>query len=351
LASLVGVFNSTADIWVNYVFVAYSFCALICPTGKWEETEPGLNPIRWRANPTLVSTYAWLLVLIQFTVYFYAGINKLVFGWTPWTTGMALQNLAVDDSMREFAMGMYVPHWISFILCYFTVFQRLIVPFGFYFRRLRLWSALILISMHMGYAILMKVEIFPLIGIASLLIILPPKNAEEIPSLKIRKNKKNIPPIASPLFGRIALGIFFFWLLLEPIRLTFSQPTPWENKLMIIPAWRMFADGGVTAGGKWRLVLDTPRGEVDATNISHQLLPHLWRDRFYINLIYHELLNQNSGSGSLPEKLAKATEESYSDHQRQLNADPIVLDSGFDVSYRKLRPKRDAGGVRINSKT
>jgi hypothetical protein len=183
----------------------------------------------------------------------------------------------------------------------------------------------------------MKVEIFPLIGIATLLIILPPKTSKTIPLVKIRKGKKNISPVASPLFEKIVLGVFSIWLFLEPLRLISSQPAPWENKLMIVPTWRMFADGGVTAGGKWQMILETPHGEVDATNISLQLLPYLWRDRFYIDLIYHELLIHNTNPGSLPEKLAKATEETYSAHQRQLNADPIVLDSGFNVAYRKLQ--------------
>jgi len=36
------------------------------------------------------------------------------------------------------------------------------VPFGFYFTRYRGWSVLILASMHVGYAILMKVgDLFP----------------------------------------------------------------------------------------------------------------------------------------------------------------------------------------------
>jgi hypothetical protein len=109
LASLAGVFNTTADIWVNYVFLAYSLTALICPSEEWEQGQAGLSLAGWRNNPTLHSTYAWFIVLIQFTVYFFAGVNKLIDGWKPWTTGVALQNLAFDSSMHGFVRGMHVP--------------------------------------------------------------------------------------------------------------------------------------------------------------------------------------------------------------------------------------------------
>ena len=107
---------------------------------------------------------------------------------------------------------------------------------------------------------------------------------------------------------------------------------PLENKLMVVPAWRMFADGGVTSGGKWKLVLETPQGEVDATDISLALLPpHLWRDRFYIDLIFHDASINNVGPGSLPGKLADATRLSYAEHPGQANGSPIVLNCGFEV--------------------
>lgn len=336
LSSLVGVFNSSADIWVHYVFLTYSLSALICPTAEWNKIEPGLTAEKWRANPTVFSTYAWLVVLVQFTVYFYAGVNKLVFGWTPWITGTALQNLAFDSSMHDFVAGISIPHWLSFLLCYLTLFQRLIVPFGFYSERFRFWSWLILASMHAGYAILMKVEIFPLIGIASLFMVLPSRTLKQHLPTKIRPRTSFT---TMPLWKRAAICLISFWLLLEPARLTFSRPVAWENKFMMVPSWRMFADGGVTAGGKWRLVFTTPDGEVDATQISLHLLPQLWRDRFYIDLIYHALLVGNSGPGSLPEQLSKATETAYKDQQLRVNANPVVLDSGFDVFRRNSAPQ------------
>jgi Vitamin K-dependent gamma-carboxylase len=335
LNSLVGVFNSTADIWLNYVFLIYGLTALVRSNVEWENCEPGLNMAKWRDEPVLASTYAWLVVLLQFTVYFFAGINKLIYGWSPWIKGVALQNLAFDSSMHEFIRGVHVPYLISLILCYVTLFQRLVVPFGFFFKRFRIWSVLILGTMHIGYAILMSVNLFPVVGIASLLMILPPRTWElSKPFLKQRVKKRrqtrqgaqqaNVAP-------SIFMGLFSLWLLLESARLTMFRPTPWENKLMIVPTWRMFADGGVTAGGKWRFVMETPQGEVDGTEIAIGMLPGLWRDRFYIDDIFHEILNQNTGPGSLPEKLAKATEEKYSNRQRLANANPLVLSSGFDI--------------------
>ncbi len=89
LTALIGVFNTTANIWLNYIFVFYSLTALICFTDEWENRESGFSLVKWRNNPALSSTYAWLVVLLQFSVYFYAGINKLLDGWVPWTTGVA----------------------------------------------------------------------------------------------------------------------------------------------------------------------------------------------------------------------------------------------------------------------
>ncbi len=336
LTSLAGVFVSTADIWLNYIFVIYSLTALTCPIDEWEKCESGFSLSKWRDDPTLSSIYAWFVVLLQFAVYFFAGVNKLIDGWVPWTTGVALQNLAFDSSMHEFVRGTHVPYWISLILCYVTLLQRLVVPFGFYFKRYRIWSVLILGTMHIGYAILMYVNLFPLVGLASLLMIIPPKASPLIrtSSRQPHKMKKVVQRNDKTTLAQSgAICLFSLWLLFESTRLTISNPMPLENKLMLVPAWRMFADGGVMAGGKWRLILDTPQGEVDATDIALQSLAHIWRDRFYIDAIFHDLLNNNTGPGSLADRLIQATEKTYRDRQIQLNRNPAVLNAGFDL-YR-----------------
>jgi hypothetical protein len=336
LTSLVGVFVSTADIWLNYIFVIYGLTALICPADEWEKHEPGLNLVKWQDDLAVASTYAWLVVLLQFTVYFFAGINKLIDGWQPWTTGVALQNLAFDSSMHEFVRGTHVPYWISLILCYVTLLQRLVVPFGFYFQRYRTWSVLILGAMHVGYAILMYVNLFPLVGITSLLMVLPPRHVS-LPRPAARRPYKLKTAVQTDrqttLMQNTVIGLFSLWLFLESTRLTLFGPMSWENKLMVVPAWRMFADGGVTAGGKWRLTLYTPQGNVDATDISLQMLPSSWRDRFYIDLIFHDLFNNNTGPGTLVDKLVQATERVYRDRQLKLNHDPAILNAGFEL-YR-----------------
>jgi hypothetical protein len=331
LTSLAGVFTSAADIWVNYTFLTYGLAALISSRDEWQKFEPGLSISKWRENATFASTYAWLVVLLQFTVYLFAGVNKLVHGWEPWTHGVALQNLAFDSSMRQFARSMVPPFWLSLLLCYFTLFQRLVVPFGFYIPRCRFWSVFILGTMHLGYFILMKVAIFPLIGIASLLIILPP------PDQSKSRQAKKAKIIPNKFFWRHSfLGLFSVWLLLESARVTIFRAMPWENKLMIVPAWRMFADGGVSAGGAWRIILDTPQGEIDATEISLQPLPHLWRDRFYVDSIFHDVLNRDLGPDSLPAKLLQAAEKMYEDHQVELHKNPAVLGSSFEI-YRRAK--------------
>ncbi len=341
LNSLVGVFSSTVDVWVNLVFVAYSLIALVIPADEWEKSEAGLSLSRWRDSPTLASAFAWLVVWLQFLVYFFAGVNKLVFGWIPWTTGVALQNLAVDSSFHDFARGMHVPYWISLILCYVTLLQRLVVPFGFFFKRYRLWSVLILGTMHLGYAILMNVNLFPLIGIASLLMIFPPASStlpraasRNAPSggQRVSPRRRTVAPKAAWIENAV-ICLFAVALALESTRLTHFEAMPWENKLMVTPGWKMFADGGMIAGGEWRIILSTPRERVDATDIALQALPHLWRDRFYINIILSDLVSRNTGPGSLVDRLARATMKMYRERQLRLHQLPMVGHCGFEL-YR-----------------
>jgi Vitamin K-dependent gamma-carboxylase len=346
LNCLVGVFSSTVDVWVNLVFVIYSLVALVSPANEWETSEAGLSVARWRANPSMLSAFAWLVVWLQFLVYFFAGVNKLVFGWIPWTTGVALQNLAVDSSFHDFARGMNVPYWISLVLCYVTLLQRLVVPFGFFFRRGRIWSVLILGTMHVGYAILMNVNLFPLIGIASLLVILPPRastvpaaastappSAKKAASPQHRTGAPRGPWLQNTVICCVALA-----LALESARLTHFDPMPWENKLMITPGWKMFADGGSVAGGEWRIILATPRERIDATDIALQPLPRLWRDRFYINIIFSDLVNRNTGPGSLVDRLGRSTRRMYRQRQIRLNLNPAIAGVGFELYQWKPTP-------------
>jgi hypothetical protein len=182
----------------------------------------------------------------------------------------------------------------------------------------------------------MYVNLFPLVGIASLLIILPAR-PQPSPPRTHKVTKKVQGKGQASLVRTSMICLFSLWLVLESARVTVSNAMPWENKLMVVPAWRMFADGGVSAGGKWRLILDTPQGDVDATDISLQLLPHLWRDRFYIDTIFHDILSRNTGAGSLVDRLVHATEKIYFDRQIRSNGNPIVLRAGFQI-YRLGTP-------------
>jgi hypothetical protein len=332
---LVGVFSSTVDVWVNLVFVIYCLVALVSPADVWDESEAGLSLARWRGDPQLDSSFAWLVVWLQFLVYFFAGVNKLVLGWVPWTTGVALQNLSIDSSIHDFARGTHVPYWISLILCYVTLVQRLVVPFGFYFRRYRPWSVLILGTMHLGYAILMNVNLFPLIGIASLLVIWPPSASPRASPAEGKTGPAQRRAVAVTTMAARAenavICMFALVLAFESARLTRFSAMPWENKLMITPGWKMFADGGVVAGGEWRILLETPRERIDATSIALQALPHSWRDRFYINNIFNDLKNKNMGPGSLVDRLARSTRRLYRERQLRLNLSPAVENIGFEL--------------------
>lgn len=353
LTALIDFFHSTADVWVNFVFVAYILTALVSSNDEWEKYESGFSISKWNDDPVLPSMYASLVVLVQFSVYFFAGVNKLVDGWVPWTTGLAIQNLmAFDNSVHEFARGIHVPFWLSWVLCYVTLFQRLVVPFGFFFKRSRIWAVLILGTMHIGYAILMYVNLFPLIGIASLLMVLPPRKLPvlETSSLKPRKMKKAVKQgYPSTFVQRAAVCLFAFCLMGECMRLTTSYAVPLEQTLLVAPNWRMFANGGAMPAGEWRLFVDTPGGETDVTEIALQPLPHLWRDRFYINMVYFNLLRRQVDPGSIVDTLVEATEKTYSARQLQLNGSPVILGAHFNIvvktkTFRYTLPKRSYYG-------
>jgi hypothetical protein len=80
--------------------------------------------------------------------------------------------------------------------------------------------------------------------------------------------------------------------------------------------------------------LQTNAGEVDATQLPLDLLSHSWRDRFYIDYVYHCLISGETGPGSLPDLLLHTTETLYRNQQLEAGADPTVLKSGFNVYTR-----------------
>jgi len=200
--------------------------------------------------------------------------------------------------------------------------------------------------MHVGYAVLMNVNLFPLIGIASLLIILPPRMSSlpGTPSKVSPVGERTIPLLRrtgaprAAWFENTVIGLFALTLALESARLTGFNAMPWENKLMVTPGWRMFADGGVVAGGEWRVILVTPRERIDATAIALQALPHSWRDRFYINIIFNDLLNKNIGPGSLVDRLGRATRRMYRERQLRLHLSPAIANVGFELYQWKPPP-------------
>ena len=331
LASLSGCFASAADLWLHLDIVAYVVAALVTPDAEWREQEPGISRTRWRKNATFGSVYAALVVWVQFSVYVFAGVNKLVFGWDAWTHGTAIQQLAFDSSVRAFARGIDVPYVVSLVLCYLTLFQRLVAPLGFFVAKYQLWSLLVLGTMHIGYAILLNVNLFPVVGISSLLMVWPASGTSERATSPLRWHEQLTLRRTTGL-QVLATGAFIAWLILEPLRVTSFGAMAWENKLMVVPAWSMFADGGKAAGGTWRLLFLTKHGNVDVTDISLEPLPHSWRDRFVVNMIFHELATGSAGPNSLAEDLLLSAKDTYLARQHERGEDATILRSRFDLA-------------------
>jgi hypothetical protein len=90
---------------------------------------------------------------------------------------------------------------------------------------------------------------------------------------------------------------------------------------------------------KWRLILQTPQGEMDATDMLLQVLPHLWRDRFYMDDILHRVLNENSQQeldhpDAMLRRLLQGAEKLYDDHQFRRHGNPIIFRARFEILSR-----------------
>jgi hypothetical protein len=307
------VLMSTADFWLSWCFILYVVAGMITPAGQWNVSHPVFSPTTWRKNPTIYSEYAGLIVVLEFTVYFYAGINKLAQGWTAWTSGVAIQNLSTDLSVHDFVRGIHVPFFISLVLCYITLFQRLVVPFGFFVMRYRGWAVLILGAMHVGYDLLMQVAIFPLIGVSGLLLIIPPRERAlplfSRPSLKrgklLKKYFQALPQTRPRLPQIILASGMLALLLIEPaINACAGSHNPyWNIKLMTQAHWIMFADGGNLSRWRFRIaakIHDPVTGRVQYREIDDlplRYFPGTWRTRFYEQAILLRASQASQPSG------------------------------------------------------
>ena len=300
LSAQASIFLSTADFWLAWCFILQVVAALVTPRGEWELSQPGFSRDLWRRNPVIRSEFALLIVVLQFTVYFYAGLNKLIYGWGEWTSGVAIQNLAYDPSMRDYVRGIHVPYFISLVLCYVTLAQRLIVPFGFFVMRYRGWAVLILGAMHVGYDLLMQVAIFPLIGVSCLLLIVPPRSMAMplfsfSPNRAARRKAGLKAAASSPatLPQKLIMAGVVGLLLIEPAIMSCYSLNPpyWNVKLATQLHWIMFADGGVQSKDRFKIAVkvhDPVTGQVgynEITDLPLQYLPETWRTRLYVKFI------------------------------------------------------------------
>jgi len=320
LAAHLSVLMTTADFWLSWCFILYLVAGLITPSGLWHASQPSFRIDLWQSNPTISSEYAFLLVILQFTVYFYAGLNKLIFGWTAWTSGTALRDLMYDPAMRSYVRGISLPYIISFLLCYVTLAQRLVLPFGFFSMRFRLLAVIVLVLMHLGYEAVMQVAIFPLVGISCLLVMIPPKQLtvplfaklSKVPPKQAHKQAKarksyldSIPAGVPRLSQKIFAMSVVFLLLVEPAIMSYdsSDPPYWNVKLATQLHWIMFADGGSASKERFKVRVEVYDPTTDAshledvTDLPLRYFPATWRTRLYSKEIFNKALAaQHPGS-------------------------------------------------------
>jgi hypothetical protein len=267
-------FQSSADSWLFWTIFL----------GIWAPADTPVTRSGWRANPTVPSRYAALAVFLSFTVYFFAGCSKIAIGGDQWLGGTALQNIAFDPAMRGVFRGLTAPYWISAILCYYTLFQRLIIPFFFFLGRgWQIASILILGSMHVIYAILMHVSIFPAMGLACLILV----PTSSLPAAS------GIPSSAwTRLWAIPGLAALALMAVMPTLQVAekcsrscayLSHEIPrWSFAFYYPLRWEMFASGGARSHDQWRFLITRNKTEViDITDRIDRHLPGTWRTRFY----------------------------------------------------------------------
>jgi hypothetical protein len=177
--------------------------------------------------------------------------------------------------------------------------------------RFRFWAVAILGLMHLGYAVLMQVAIFPVVGIACLLFMIPPKQLAATSPVKLSKLSrkdarklarakkssvdsipKGVPRLTQKIFATSVVAL----LLVEPAIISYysSDPPYWNVKLATQLHWIMFADGGSASKERFKVkvqVYDRATGAIhleDVTDLPYSYFPATWRIRLYSN----EILNK-----------------------------------------------------------
>jgi hypothetical protein len=147
----------------------------------------------------------------------------------------------------------------------------------------------------------MQVAIFPLIGVSSLLLVVPPRELAlplfSHPSLKrgksLRKFLHALPKTHPTMPQTILAAGVVALLVIEPaINSAQGSNNPyWNIKLATQAHWVMFADGGNLSHLRFRIaakVHDPLTGQVQYREIEDlplRYFPGTWRTRFYIQAI------------------------------------------------------------------
>jgi hypothetical protein len=286
LTARVSVVMTTADFWLSWCFILYLMAGMITPSGQWEVSQPSLRTDLWHKNATISSEYAFLLVVLQFTVYFYAGLNKFIFGWTAWTSGTALQELMFDPAMHHYVRGLALHYLISLFLCYLTLAQRLIVPFWFFSWRYRRWAVIMLGLMHLGYEAVMQVTVFP--------------DRHRMPAYRVTPQRSCVASVCSiDAEGSDRTEVIFE---LPPQERTLARPKNpccnhrnrvgdgaggyalrqrcppyWNVKLATQLHWIMFADGGAQSKDRFKVrvkVQDPTTGRIRLYDVTDLLISY-----------------------------------------------------------------------------
>ena len=166
----------------------------------------------------------------------------------------------------------------------------------------------------------MQVAVFPLVGIACLLVMIPPKKlvlpvfsqsskkSSKIERKRAKERKAYLDSIPTGVTRRsqrlFAIAVIVV-LFLEPAIMSYdsSDDPYWNIKFATQLHWIMFADGGSESRERFRIrerVYDPTTGRIrldDMTDLPLGYFPWTWRTRLYSKAIFNKaLLAQHPGS-------------------------------------------------------
>lgn len=167
-----------------------------------------------------VPRWNYLLIQIQVViVYVYGAIAKINTDWMIAREPITFW-LKFGQKVPDYLKGLIQHEWFTYIAAYGGFFIDLLCPFMLFHRKLRIPAIVILVSFHFLNSQIFSIGFFPIIGVALLIVILPPnlfrRNRDQHPAVRSEGN------VSRPIL--LAVSTFCIFQILFPLRWHLARP-------------------------------------------------------------------------------------------------------------------------------